>query len=445
MKPLYLIYAALLLSSSVLIAKEPTDNNGSRQQTYRPATAGKTTTMQERVTGYSYRKLATGIVTDTCLYVYTGNRGSTPVDWFSAKFPNAFLPIQNMRCDTFTYKLAGTNERGSFKYNSSDQAIESKEYLAPLGSLRDHHYYEYDVAGRFKNDTQYFYPYNSSYKRYRTYDGSGYLVLDSMYNFTGAVPAEKNVYTNDAGGNPTLSVKYLWSFTPPGWVPSTQVISTYDAFGHETLAITQDYSGTTWTNNQKDTTYYPGSSDRFSYSATYSWASGAWQGTSARSTHINSANQWDTVYLYDWNSTTSAFDIHEKDYQLYTSYGNLQYAGGYLYNTGTGTYASAPYDLNIYYYETYNFTGVNDPAPSVATVKISPNPASGMLHLAMNDVASSGPLKVSIISITGQTMMQTDMSGTTDAAIDVSGYAPGIYIVTAMGESFQFRETFVKQ
>ncbi len=171
---------------------------------------------------------------------------------------------------------------------------------------------------------------------------------------------------------------------------------------------------------------------------------GAQTGTTANSFHINGSNQWDTVYYYNWTTATSTFDPVERDYQIYDSYGNLLHAGGFMYNTGTSSYATTPYDLNSFYYQTYSTTGINNVVPVSATVTIFPNPVAHKLYISIQGLGAGKKTKVMVTDLLGRSVSRGEVTGTDITEIDLSAQARGTYIVTVSGEGVYHTEKVVK-
>lgn len=443
---IYPLLTAALMSAFICGAKE--HGTGLAAQNGHPAKqAAKTTAMHQRIIGYSYHQLSTSVINDTVKFIYNTNaRGSGTIGWGTALYPDPMQTPQLIKCDSFTYKLQGTNDRGRLWYNSSNEAIEMRyDTSGPSGyQMKDHHYYYYDASHRRIADSEYYVPYASSYKRFRTYDGSGFPIVDSSFNFTTGLPSYKYVFVNNAAGDPTLSTYYVWNSSTSAWDASQRTTTTYDGSGRRTLSVTELYTSGTWNNYYKDTLAYTGSFTDESYRAIFTWVSGAWAGSTANSYHFDAAGKWDTTWYYTWNNITSVFVITEKDFFLYNSAGNISIGQGIMYDAGTSTYAPTPYDINNFYYEDYDDAGVRDTSP-LTGLKAYPNPVEGVLRIDMSDISSSNALQVRITDIQGRVMMNADVDGLAGALFDVSAYAPGTYVLTVASEGRSATQVFVKK
>ena len=437
----------ILFSSFLVTAKE---HVGGNQQVARSG-ARKTTAVQERLIGFSYRNLsAPATILDTATYWYSGGRGSDSIVWSSQIVPIIETPnTQNIKCDSFIYKLFNSTS-GAITYNSDNFAICDKRYdtsgsgsgtLIPVSS----HFFYYNAASQMNNDSEYFVSGSQIYNNYHFYDGSGNIIEDSQYNVASSLPVYKAMYTYDGTGKLLNYMNYTW-VSPGGlWMPTNQGLYTYDAANHVSVFVLQSFSAGTWTNSRKDSTYYPGAGSRFTYQCTYNWpSSGSWQPAGANSLHVNTSNQWDTVTFYNWNTTTLVYDTMEKDYQSYDGFGNLQYEGGIAYNAATGTFADTAYDRNTYYYETYSPAGISVAPVAQVAVNIFPNPVSNRLYISVSGMAAGQKATVTVINLLGQKMAAAEVNMAATTVIDLSAYAPGDYIVSVTGDGLHYTDKIVK-
>ena len=437
---------ATLLFSFCATAKEHAAHHGLVQSRSAMPVSGKTTAIEERLTGYSYRHIGSSTLLDTMGYKYSGARGSGHIDWGSDIIPTVYVPnFQKIKCDSFLNKVDAYNY-GMFYYNSSDEAVEyiyNDSTGSGTGTLipRDHLYFYYNGSNQIALDSEYYYPYSSIYKNFHTYDAGGHVTEDSAYNYTANVPSWKRLYTYDGSGNNTSWVYYNWS---SGWVPYEQVFYTYDSYNRQTTDLVQYYTSGAWANSSKDSSYYPGSSSRYTYESYYTSTSGAWVGTGANSFHVNASDQWDTIYYYNWDAGTSAFAPVERDYQIYDAYGNVQYSGGFQYSTATSSYATVPYDINTYYYETYDAVSVTTVPTTRVTVDMFPNPVSQKLYISVQDMNIQEDADVRIADLLGRQLGTGKVSSRATTVIDMGKYPAGTYIVSVMGSDVNYSHKIVK-
>lgn len=148
------ILIVILLASFRAGAKEHSFLNS------RPAKqvgAKKTTTTTERLIAYSYRQVG-GPMTDTDTYIYSGGRGSGPIDFTVNLLPGVSAPNdQYIKCDSFQ----GISNGGRFLYNTANDATEylyddttysNTGTISPYG----HDYYHYNASGWIDNDSQWY-------------------------------------------------------------------------------------------------------------------------------------------------------------------------------------------------------------------------------------------------------------------------------------------------
>jgi len=409
--------------------------------------AAKTTAVKERLVGYSYRLMNSSVAYDTVYYFYSGNNGSDSVDYRLPLIPQIYTPNhQTIKCDSYVYK-AGTYRHGIYTYNTAGNC-NSYTYADTIGGggslvTKRHYFYHYDGANRISDDS-----INTTspanYKDYYTYDASGYLIEDSVYDFLGVAPVNKFVYTNNAGGAVTDQVTYAWS--SGSWNPNRHVFYTYDSYGHMTTMTTQTYSGSGWVNYQKDSFYFPGASNKHTLLVYADWTAGSWVPSGVYGFHVNAADHWDTLYQYGWDIATLALDTFQKEYYTYDAYGNLKYTGAINYLSGTGAYEDTAVDLNTYYYETYNDgLTVNDPASTVAgpTVNIFPNPVSNTLHITLLGLSVHSKAKITVTNTAGLQILNDEISEGNNE-IDIAALRYGIYIVSVTGDGIFYRQKIVK-
>ena len=436
----------LLASASTLSARQHSAVAGNTPP--QATQQAKTTAPKQRITGYSYRLLTTAVPNDTIKYIYnTVSRGSGTIGWYGGLYPDPMQSPMLISCDSFTYKLTGINQRGRINYNTDNLPVYMR--IDSFGSAgyqpREYHYYEYNTAMRRVADSQYFVPSTSSIKRYRTYDGSGFPVTDSVYSFTSASPASKVVYTNNTAGDPIEANNYYWNAGTMSWELYFRTTTVYDASNRRTLSLMEQFDGTSWTNYMKDTFAYTGSFTAHIHESHYSWLAGAWVGTAANDYTLNTAGKWDTSFYYSWNSSTNSFYITEKDFFLYNTAGNIVLGQGIFYNASTGTYDAAPYDINRFYYEDYDdVVGVNERAP-LKGVTIYPNPAKGKLYIDCSQQATVGNLQVTITDLQGRKLAVFSPAGVAGATVDVADYVPGTYMVTISNGQQSTTRSFIKE
>ena len=451
MKPIATL-AIMLATACLANAKEiASGTTGQNTPAAHAATAAKTTSSSERVIAYSYRQLSSTNLLDTSHYYYSGSRGSIQINWDTYTLPYFGIPdYQNIKCDSYTYQI-NNSLAGHFLYDIHNRATAYSRYDTTgsgtgllLNTVNEHPLR--DATGRMIADS-FYYPLSGPflYDDYIFYDGNGYLIEDSMYNVTNSMPAIKTLYTNDANGNNTYKIQYQWSPVTSSWGASQQSYYTYDANNNRTTGLTQQFMGT-WNNTQKDTFSFPATGNLYTYKASFTWSGSNWAGSTAFACHINGLNLWDTITIFNWNTATLRFDTLEKDYQTYDSYNNLQYAGGIAYNLTTHTYASAPYDLNTYYYEPYTTSAVAIQTAAAAQVQVYPNPVVHTLTVKPLNAPENDLLKVTLFSLTGAAITSYCAPAHAAGSIDMSNYPAGIYLITVENApgTFTYMQKVVK-
>jgi hypothetical protein len=191
--------------------------------------------------------------------------------------------------------------------------------------------------------------------------------------------------------------------TTKSWSLRVKHIYSYNIDSLPANIITQNENNKTWANNTSDsTTYYPGG-DVKTFLNRY-WSNG-WQNTSQGK---NNQNTYDTDK-----------DITESIVQ------NTDAFNGSKYNN---------YSKTEYKYQDHS--GIAQPDPMSAGLKIYPNPVAGHLCVAFNN-ASTSNCTITISDITGKTLQQQLVEkGNTDAIMDVEGLHSGLYFLSLnSGES----------
>ena len=404
----------------------------------------ETSVARERLVAYGFHYPPSNPVpTDTVTYYYSGENGSDTVDINFYFSPYVTTPNhQTIKCDSYIYKVAGY-VRGIYTYNSSGDATAfTYEDTIGTGTLALKRYTSWNYAlGLISADSQW--SATTNYVRYHVYDGSGYLIIDSIVDPATLVPTSKAEYSNNTAGFVLSNTNYGWSSGT--WVPASRRLYTYDGSNRVTSMLVQTYSSSVWNNYRKDSFNYSVAGTKYyTYYGMAMWTSGTWVPSSIQHYHLNASNQWDTVFGYYWNTGTLSIDTGSKQYLLYDTYGNLKSYSDIQFNPTTHAYLDTPFEKSIYYYETYTSTldasAITRPA---ATVKIYPNPVSGALHIGLRGLAYGNKASLAITDVLGRNVMNSQI-GDGENIINVSALHAGIYIVSVSGDGIKYAERLVK-
>ncbi len=227
-----------------------------------------------------------------------------------------------------------------------------------------------------------------------SYTGTLLTRVSSFYD-TGTGPFENARYdiTYDAAGRlQTATGSYLGTGSGPGLAPYGK-----DSFG------------------------YTGALPFYTYVA-YTTFDSTNPGFSVEYT-VNAQNLRDTARYYD-----EAGALMETDAYTYNAAGNLTRVTGDDLSTPT-----SPDFTDYFYFETYDpATSISDAAPRPTLQALaSPNPVFSALSVGWKADALSGPTAIRLADAAGRTLLVQTVSGAAGTAgIDMSRYAPGIYMVT---------------
>lgn len=242
------------------------------------------------------------------------------------------------------------------------------------------------------------------------------------------------VYTYDGDGNISTSVVSATDYFTGVMKVQSRTSFTYNVY--HALIHSQNWNYYNYNTSRimdypqsisKDTFAYAGDNPNFIYRAyfTFDSASNSWKGVGKPELrlHLNEAGRWDTAYSGPWSNEANAFVPNEKYTIYYNDGGLIDSITGQLYDTATHTYADTIFDREIFY---YNRTDSN-PADTVLSVVLYPNPTNGLLNIAVKN-PPKGDIQIKVVNMLGQTMMSTGWDPSI-TQLDCSLLPAGLYLL----------------
>lgn len=194
--------------------------------------------------------------------------------------------------------------------------------------------------------------------------------------------ATRNMYTNDAAGHHLVDELENWSQPSQSWIKVFRETNTYTG---DDLATT----------------------------------------THAEWTGSNFADRY--RYIFTYNTDHHMLSEETQSWDIFTNQWAHKYGADHLTH---------------YYYEPYT-NDVMEVTGNMAGMQVYPVPAVGQLNIALT-LRQAQPVTISIVDLTGKIVKSfTSQAGTTyRRTIDISGMAPGQYLITVMGTTQQAAKTF---
>jgi len=343
--------------------------------------SAKTTSSTLRLRATAVHDVSSGTVTDSTLYTYSGLRGMG-VDDKLAYDVALYLSDEGLGLDTSTKTIQ--------TFNSSDSLL-STTVMFKNDTLENFLKITYtrDAANHVIGEEDFFWDEDAAvwYKIYAASyvcnsAGQWISMTSGSYDLTGTgalTDSSRGVATYNAAGNPVSAITEEWSLTDGTWSNSFQVTNTYDATGVLLQnMITQDWVGSSWENNEKDSYSYDASSRVVSdlYSV-WSPDSSDWQ----RNT--------ETISKYDAVSGRVASELNRSwdssgvcdtlNMTAYTYNADMLINTIESYNWNTSSHTMALSTIEYYYY--IDGMGIANVTGNKAIVSVFPVPASDMVNI----------------------------------------------------------------
>lgn len=274
---------------------------------------------------------------------------------------------------------------------------------------------------------------DSAFRQTFTYDASNRLTADTVYVKHLSVwrIAARTQYSYDAANNLTLVNHWSnatdTSYTLPLLNQLKYEIG-YDGSNRMTSVYTHSHNGTSLAPYVKDT---------FDYTGTYSFHTGwrqhqfdgihgTWWPQYQMQKHL-SGGLADTVFHQGWDSIANMWTPVSMDIVAYNEYKHPDSMHSYLYNWTS--YSSSPDYTSRYYYEIFYDTILAIKVDEIATdsnkeILAYPNPAKDIVTIAYDDRFWG---IVSIVDLSGKTVMKQSAMTKNSTKIDISTLSPGMY------------------
>ena len=421
---------------------------------------------EERVIAQSTRDTVTGPLSDSIQLSYLAGMGSN-YDYNTMIYPYNYTynstPMFNFRgvftkpqvlADTYTH---WTLNPLSLVYGLYEQTFAIYDASMNMTSYR--HNYTDSVSNQ---NTSYVNTFNSSgditqgnwfvsaagvmdsaYRQYFSYDGSGRLIADSLYemHLSAWHKVARSFYTYDVSGNLIQIDGFAQTDTTYDSVLVEQVkyMNTYDASNRLTSVATFEFDNTSLAASGLDTFSYTGTSAFHTSWREYQYdnINHYWAPQFRMDKTLNSLALPDTILTNGFDSVLDAWVPQMMQIARYDTAKNPDTLYEFDYNFTS--YPALPNYTTVYYYQLYSNT-TQVPNVANATLRIWPNPATDAIMID----GTGGNVLATIVDETGRMMLrQQSNSG---VKIDVSQLSSGTYyvVVTEAAGRILSRSKFVK-
>ncbi|HXS36394.1 MAG TPA: T9SS type A sorting domain-containing protein [Flavipsychrobacter sp.] len=451
----YLLYPIALLLCATSFAQTPTSKLASKldyhhklllnqllHQQFNQNTALKTTTTKERVIGesiYSDDVTRTMELKDSSVYKYSGARGSS-FDYYyldytslipqhddnepiAVNFDNRFGTAQSIFSDTailwlpnFVKHSVDTIEKVFDSYNMNNTLLDCHIYFTdtPTDSTYYHNIFNSsdDITAAYTSiSSGPTTSYDSNYKRYFTYNATGQLVQDSIYQYTagGWLLVIKYFYKYDSSNNLITVLNYSWDSTYRDFSLEEDDMTYYDDHKLKTISSSE------WSHTLlKDSIGYVTGSAYPIYFASYQLYADTPALIDLRISHINARGLPDTITQYSPSVTIPV----SRDTIFYDTL-----------NSPTAVHQDGT--IKRFYYETYTTTQVPTIFQSTDNIKIYPNPTTNQIYINLADATKNKQMLVNLINTNGQLIRTESIPPNTQTwQTSIADLTPGTYFIS---------------
>jgi hypothetical protein len=392
-------------------------------------TASKTTSFPLRLLGWGYSMNGTEV--DSAWNYYSGSRGSTHPN--RTTYTNEYVPgeKQYIQSDSSIYwELAGASLKvSSFRscvYDNNNKVI-AFYYRAPAYAYKQNVSYSNNLISGITTYDSTLGSFNPARQSIKTYNAQGYLITDSFYNLPSNSPFYKIKYSYDANNNLVLQESY--EYQSGNWHLTYRITNTYASNLLQTSVREIDAPGGL-INNTRDSFGYSGTNVINESAFDWDVQSASWTNAYRTTYHFNAQNFVDTFYVQQ--AGNNKWDTTEKDALVYDSNNLLTNSAGYLFQNDS--FATAPYDNQNYYYETYFPASVNNTTSANSELTIFPNPTGGILHI---NTGKDEEGYFYITDINGRAIYNEKCSSIKSMSINTAQYSPGNYFIFIKGKDQQ--------
>jgi len=294
---------------------------------------------------------------------------------------------------------------------------------------------------------------DSADKQFFSYDTTGKLTEDSIYQYSGSlwVLGAKSYYQYDTTGN--LTQIDCYANFGGSFIEQLQYINTYDT-GHKLLTVlTSEFDGTALTQYVKDTfAYTAGIGYHTSWKEyVYDGINHYWAPIGYMTKHIDTSMGYpDSVSIQAWDSTANNWVAQTIDVISYDTANQPVKISDYEFNGSS--FSSIPAVVTNYYYEVYhdtlpNPTNVATVAQQQDAIIVYPNPASNTLIIEQGIVQHTAAY-IQLFNTTGQCILRnTYPQGNASTEVPIGSLASGMYWLAVYdgGGNIIHRQTVVKQ
>lgn len=370
---------------------------------------------------------------DSVIYSYNNGRGSVPNE-------------ENMNNDEHVLFDQAT----TYKFNNVNWGYENYQQRVQYFSgkrVSELIYKKWSSsANAYKNSERYVYVYDGNGKMQSSFLQLWYGTLWtnsvtstlSYDNNNNVVNMNSTTYTVDFvydGNNNLVRIEDKVWVQGTGWTASERKSYTYIG-GNVSEYILEKWNNNTWVIESKWEYNYD-TRDNVTESREFKWNNGIWVPIGKESFAYNQDDKLTEEVSMIWNG--SSFVPQKKQVRTYNVKSLPETMHTQTWNGSAWTNTTGD-EMIRYYYEQYNPASVIDQGQPNYTVTLSPIPASSNLNV---DVRCDEGYRICMVDMAGRLVFDKTYSKyEQNTAIQVSGFAPGTYILRVQSPGFE-RSTLV--
>jgi hypothetical protein len=249
--------------------------------------------------------------------------------------------------------------------------------------------YDYDNAGNLINYLKFQYSSLSQtwdttdFYRF-TYDSANKVIADTLYTYihaSGVTNTHVSMRTFEYNATGDLSKLIIWlpNTLNGGWYANNRYTIDYYSGSLLKKVFSELWFSNTWQPKTIDTFTYQPNTSLYNKWLVRSWQSTVgWGDVGETIRHFNNQQLPDTVNVRQFTFNTGTLEPVFKTYYIYNGFGLPEYSYQ-EYDTTANTWSTTVFIATRYYYNWY--TGIVETMPVENSIKIFPNPSSGIINI----------------------------------------------------------------
>jgi hypothetical protein len=432
-KFLYTLIALLACTQCMVKAQSTGNIDYTNIPGRQPATASKTTSTDSRMVALANYRMKSGNLelTDTTQYTYNNPAYGYDYKVEAWKYAKATVWLYDGSLYNEYRNIGRTFDAGNHT-----ETVHTEKYAGNM--------WQPDA------DTNY------------SYDANGNIVAMITGNFNGTGwDSSRFTYSYDAGGRLKEQVYATFFYSTNAWATRGRTTYTYNTAGGLTATLQEEWKNQQWSNVYRITGIYNNGlciEELFEVYTAGNWENNSkliytYDATGKKIQHETLNWQgviWDPyqrlTYTYDINENVTSIieEMHDvqgyfktrKTEMTYNGHNRVLVKKELMWDVAQQQFIMKNNNLETrYYYEEFTNSVNNGIAAAIESIQVSPNPATGMLHLhAAFDRATAA--SITMTDMTGRMVKQTTLPAARqhDATINVKDMPAGIYTLTLDAE-----------